>query len=166
LVDGRCRSFSCIGELPSNTSTKKCLYLEAHASNDLSSALSAEIKDEVKMEYGWHERANLLWKVLGQMYGSSSSKKSSSSAPENISSLSTLFDQSQEGKSSSQKEEAKFASLGKPDCPIFQTELSSFSRIETSLVEEDDCSTSSSDDDDDTNDEYDEMNSWWSLRNS
>jgi hypothetical protein len=35
--------------------------------------------------------------VLEQMYGSSNSKKSSSSAPENILSLSTLFDQSQEG---------------------------------------------------------------------
>jgi hypothetical protein len=39
---------------------KNCLYLEAHASNGLSSALSVEIKDEIKMEYGWPERANLL----------------------------------------------------------------------------------------------------------
>jgi hypothetical protein len=30
---------------------KKCLYLEAHVSNGLSSVLSAEIKDEVKIEY-------------------------------------------------------------------------------------------------------------------
>jgi hypothetical protein len=45
--------------------------------------------------------------------------------------------------------------LGKPDCPVSQTRLSSFGRIETSLAEEDDCSTSSSDDDDDTDDEYD-----------
>jgi hypothetical protein len=30
---------------------KKCLDLEAHASNILSSALSAEIKDEIEMEY-------------------------------------------------------------------------------------------------------------------
>jgi hypothetical protein len=63
------------------------------------------------MECGWLERANLLWKVLEQMYGSSNSNKSSSSAPENISSSSTLFDQSQEGQSSSQKEEVKSASL-------------------------------------------------------
>jgi hypothetical protein len=49
------------------------------------------------MEYGWLERANLLWNLLEQMYDSSNSKKSSSSAPENISSSSTLFDQSQEG---------------------------------------------------------------------
>jgi hypothetical protein len=70
---------------------KKCLYLKDHASNDLSSALSVEIKNEVEMEYGWAKRANLLWKVLEQMYGSSNSKKSSSSAPENISSSSTLF---------------------------------------------------------------------------
>jgi hypothetical protein len=112
------------------------------------------------MEYGCPERANLLWKVLEQMYGSSNSKKSSSSAPKNISLSSTLFDQSQEGQSSSQKE-AKFVSLGKPDCPVFQTELFGFGRIETSLTEEDDCSTSSfddddDDDDDDTDDEYDE----------
>jgi hypothetical protein len=120
--------------------------------------LSAEIKDEIKMEYGWPERANLLWKVPEQMYGSSNSKKSSSSASKNISSLSTLFDQSQEGQSSSQKEEAKSASLGKPDYPVSQTKLSGFGRIETSLAKEDDCSTSSSDDDDDdTNDEYDEQ---------
>jgi hypothetical protein len=119
--------------------------------------LSAEIKNEVEMEYGWPERANLLWKVLEQIYGSSNSKKSSSSTLENISSSSTLFDQSQEGQSSSQKEEAKSASLGKPDCPISQTRLSSFGRIETSLAEEDDCSMLSSDDDDDTDEEYDEQ---------
>jgi hypothetical protein len=49
--------------------------------------------------------------VLEQMYGSSNSKKSSSSAPENISSSSILFDQSIEGQSSSQKEEVKSVSL-------------------------------------------------------
>jgi hypothetical protein len=105
-------------DCPQTQAQKKCLYLKAYASNGLSSALSAEIKNEVEMEYGWPERANLLWKVLEQMHGSSNSEKSSSSAPENISSSSTLFDQSQEGQSSSQKEEAKFASLEKPDCPI------------------------------------------------
>jgi hypothetical protein len=51
-VDGRCRPFSCLGGLSSNTRGKKCLYLEAHASIALSSALSAEIKDEIEMEYG------------------------------------------------------------------------------------------------------------------
>jgi hypothetical protein len=90
------------------------------------------------------------------MYGSSNSKKSLPSAPVNISSLSTLFYQSQEGQSRSQKEEAKSASLEKPNCPISQTGLSGFGQIETSLAEEDDCSTSSFDDDDNTNDEYDE----------
>jgi hypothetical protein len=96
--------------------------------------------------------------VPEQMYGSSNSKKSPSSAPENILSSSTLFDQSQEGQSISQKEEAKSASLGKSDCPVSQTGLSGFGRKETSLVEEDDCSTSSSDDDDDDIDnEYDEQ---------
>jgi hypothetical protein len=119
--------------------------------------LSAEIKDEIEMEYGWLERANLFWKVLEQMYDSSNSKKSSPSAPENISSSSTLFDQSQEVQSSSQKEEAKSASLGKLDCSVSQTRLFSFGRIETSLAEEDNCSTSSFDDNDDTDDEYDEQ---------
>jgi hypothetical protein len=83
-MDGRYRRFSCLVGLPSNSSAKKCLYLEAHASNTLSSALSAEIKNKVEMEYGWPERANHLWKMLEQMYGSSNSKKSSSSATKNI----------------------------------------------------------------------------------
>jgi hypothetical protein len=135
---------------------KKCLYLKDHASNDLSSALSVEIKNEVEMEYGWAKRANLLWKVLEQMYGSSNSKKSSSSAPENISSSSTLFGQSQEGQSSSQKEEVKSVYLGKSDYPVSQTGGSGFGRTENALSEEDDCSTSSSDVDD-TYDEYDEQ---------
>jgi hypothetical protein len=121
--------------------------------------LSAEIKDEIEMEYGWLERANLLWKVLEQMNGSSNSKKSSSCAPENILSSSTLFDQSQEGQSSSQKEEAKYVSLGKPGYPVSQTGGSGFGRIENVLSEEDDCSTLSSDvdDNDNTDDEYDEQ---------
>jgi hypothetical protein len=55
------------------------------------------------------------------------------------------------------KEEAKSASLGKPDCPVSQTGLSGFGRIESSLAEEDDCSTSSSDDDNNIYDEYDEQ---------
>jgi hypothetical protein len=64
----------------------KCLYFEAHASNILSSALSAEIKDEIEMEYGLLERANLLWKTLEEMFGSSNDKRSSStSIPDNIS---------------------------------------------------------------------------------
>jgi hypothetical protein len=66
-------------DCPQTQPQKKCLYLKVHASNGLSSALSAEIKDEIEMEYGWPERANLLWKVLEQMYGSSNSKKLSSS---------------------------------------------------------------------------------------
>jgi hypothetical protein len=86
-----------LDDCPQTQGQKKCLYLKAHASNALSSALSAEMKDEIEIEYGWFERANLLWKVLEQMYGSSNNKKSSPSAPENISSSSTLFDQSQEG---------------------------------------------------------------------
>jgi hypothetical protein len=91
--------------------------------------------------------------VLEQIYDSSNSKKLLSSAMKNISLSSTLYDQSQEGQSSFQKEEVKSASLGKPDCPVSQTRLSCFDRIETSLAKEGDCSTSSSDDDDDVYDE-------------
>jgi hypothetical protein len=50
-VDGKCRHSLYLGG-SSNTSAKKCLYLEVHTSNDLSNALSAEIKDEIEMEYG------------------------------------------------------------------------------------------------------------------
>jgi hypothetical protein len=88
--------------------------------------------------------------MLEQMYDSSNSRISSLSAPENISSSFTLFVQSQEGQSSSQKE-------AKADCLVCETRLSNFGRIETSLTEEDDCSTSSSNDDNDTDDEYDEQ---------
>jgi hypothetical protein len=45
-------------DCPQTQAQKKCLYLKAHASNALSSALS--LKDEVEMEYGLLERANLL----------------------------------------------------------------------------------------------------------
>jgi hypothetical protein len=91
------------------------------------------------------------------MYSSSNSKKSSSSAMKNISLSSTLYDQSQEGQSSSQKEEAKSVSLEKPDCSISQTGGYGFGRTEEILSKEDDCSTSSSDDDDGIDDEYDEQ---------
>jgi hypothetical protein len=70
------------------------------------------------MEYGWLERTNLLWKALQQVYGSSNSKRSSSSAPENISSSSTHYDQDQEEQSNVQKEELNSVSLVKPDGPV------------------------------------------------
>jgi hypothetical protein len=104
-------------DYPQPQAQKKCIYLKAHASNGLSSDLSAEIKDEIKMEYGWPERANLLWKVLEQMYGSINSKKSSSSALENISSSFTHFDQDQEEQLSVQKE-LNSVTLEKPDGPV------------------------------------------------
>jgi hypothetical protein len=93
------------------------------------------------MEYGWSERANLLCKVFEQIYGLNNSKKLSSSAMKNISSSSTLYDQSQEGQSNSQKEEAKSVSLRKLDCSISQTGGSGFDRTENVLCKEDDCST-------------------------
>jgi hypothetical protein len=108
---------------PQTQAQKKYLYLKVHASNGLSSVLSAEIKDKIEMGCGWPERANLHWKVLEQMYGSSNSKKSSSSTPENISSVFTYFDQDQEEQSTSvQKEELNSATLEKSDGLIFQTE--------------------------------------------
>jgi hypothetical protein len=54
---------------------KNCLYLEAHASNALFSALSAEIKDEIEIEYGLFERANILWMVLEQIFVSNNDKR-------------------------------------------------------------------------------------------
>jgi hypothetical protein len=57
---------------------KKCIYLKAHASDALSSGLSAEIKDKIKMKYGLLKRANLLWNSLEQMFISSNDKRSSS----------------------------------------------------------------------------------------
>jgi hypothetical protein len=119
--------------------------------------LSAEIKDNIEIEYGLLERANLLWKMLEQMFGSNNDKRSSSTGiPENISSSSIHTDQDQEVQSSDQKEKVKSASLGKSDGPISQTGVSSFGRTKDILVEEEDCSTSSSDVVDD-DDEYDDQ---------
>jgi hypothetical protein len=139
---------------------EKCLYLEAHASKSLSSALSAEVKDKIKMEYGFLERANLLWKVLEQMFGSSNNKRSSSNVSENISSSFIHIDQDQEEQSSVQKEEVKSVSLGKSDGSVSQIRTSGFGRAKVTLAEEEDFSTSSSDVDDvddDTDDEYDDQ---------
>jgi hypothetical protein len=91
------------------------------------------------------------------MFGSSNDKRSSSSVPENMSSSSIHIDQNQEEQSSIQKEKVKSASLGKPDCPVSQTEVSDFGRTKVTLAEEDDCCTSSFDDDNDTDDEYDDQ---------
>jgi hypothetical protein len=140
-------------DCPQTQAQKKCLYLEVHAYNVLSSALRAEIKEEIEIECGLLERANLLWKALDQTFGSSDDKRSSSTnIPENVSSSSIHIDQDQEEQSSVQKEKVKSVSLGKPDCPVSQTGVSDFGGTKTSLVEEEDCSMSSSDDDDD---EYD-----------
>jgi hypothetical protein len=39
-------------DCPQAQGQNKCLYLKAHTSNGLSSALSAEIKDKIKIQYG------------------------------------------------------------------------------------------------------------------
>jgi hypothetical protein len=147
-------------DCPQTQGQNKCLYLEAHTSNALSSVLSAEIKDDIKMEYGLLERANLLWKALEQMYDSRNDKRSLSNVLENISTSSIHTDQDQEKESSVQREEVKSVSLGKLVCPISQTRTSDFVRTENCLAEEDDHSMSSSNvdnDDDHIDDEYDEQ---------
>jgi hypothetical protein len=118
-------------DCPQTQGQKKYLYLKAHASNALSSGLSAEIKEEIEMEYSLLERANLLWKALEQMYGSSSDKRSSTNVTENISSSSINIDQGQEEQSHTQEEKVESSNL------------------EITLLEEEDCPTSSFDDDDD-----------------
>jgi hypothetical protein len=122
--------------------------------------LTAEVEDVIKMEYGLLESANLLWKVLEKMFGSSNDKRSSSNALENISSSSIHIDQEQEEQPSVQKEEVKSASLEKPDGPISETETSGFGRTKVILTKEEDRSMSSSDiddDDDNTDDKYDDQ---------
>jgi hypothetical protein len=47
--------------------------------------LSAEIKDDIEIEYDLLERANLLWKALEQMHGSTNDKRSLSNVSKNIS---------------------------------------------------------------------------------
>jgi hypothetical protein len=117
------------------------------------------LKDDIEMEYGLFERANILWKALEKIFDSSNDKISSSkNILENVSSSSIHIDQDQEEQSSVEKEKVKSVSLGKLDSPVYQIRVSSFGRTETSLVEEEDCSTSSfddDDDDDDTNYKYD-----------
>jgi hypothetical protein len=134
--------------------------------------LSVEIKDEIEIKYGLLERANLLSKVLDQMFGSSNDNRSSLNVPENISSSSTHIDQDQEEQSSVQKEEVKSASLEKPDGPVSQAGVSDFHRTKITLAEEDDCSSScfedDNDDDDteDTEEEYDDQELLLEFKNS
>jgi hypothetical protein len=81
-------------DCPQTQPQKKCLYLEAHTSNALSSVLRGEIKEEIEIEYDLLKRANLLWKALEQMFGSSDDKRSSSTnIPDNVSSSSIHIDQ-------------------------------------------------------------------------
>jgi hypothetical protein len=102
-------------DCPQTQAQEKCLYLEAQSSNALSSALSAELEDMIKIEYGLLERANLLWNMLEQMFSSSNDKRSSlRNVPESISSSSMNIDQDQEQQSSVQKEKGKVCQSGKP----------------------------------------------------
>jgi hypothetical protein len=47
-------------DCPQTQAQKNYIYLEVHASNTLSSVLSVEIKDEIKIEYGLLERAKFF----------------------------------------------------------------------------------------------------------
>jgi hypothetical protein len=88
-------------DCPQTEAQEKCLHLKAHAFKALSSALSTEIEDKIEIEYGLLESANLLWKALEQMFGSSNDKRSSSiSIPENISASSIHIDKDEEEQSS------------------------------------------------------------------
>jgi hypothetical protein len=107
-VDGRCRTFSCPGGLSSNTSTKEI---------PISSALSAEIKDEIEIESGLLERANLLWKVLDQMFGSSNNKRSSPKVLENTSSSSMHINQGITKCSKRRDKVCQFGKTGWSDFP-------------------------------------------------
>jgi hypothetical protein len=92
-----------LNDCPQTQAQEKYLYLEVHASKALSSVLSAEVKDKIKMEYGLLSE-NLLWKTLEQMFSSSNDKRSSlTSILENISSSSMHIDQDQEEQSSDKK---------------------------------------------------------------
>jgi hypothetical protein len=105
-------------DCPQTQAQKNFLYLEAHTSNILSSAFSAEIKDKIEIEYGLLDRVNLLRKVFEQIFDSSNDKRSSSSVPENMSSSSIHIDHNQEEQLSIEKDKVKSVSLEKSDYPI------------------------------------------------
>jgi hypothetical protein len=124
-------------------------------SHALEDCRQTQVEDMIKMEYGLLESANLLWKVLEQMFGSTNGKRSSSTIiSKNISSSSMHIGQGQEEQSSVQKKKVKSTSLGKLDGLVSQTRVSDFGRTKIDLAEEYYCSISSSHDDDDTDDEY------------
>jgi hypothetical protein len=127
-VDGRCRFFSYLRGLSSNSSAGELPISRGPSSRALSSALSAEVEGMIKMEYGLLESANILWKAT-------------TNVPKNISSSSIHINQDKEEQSSVQKEKVKSTNLKKPDGLVSQTRVSGFGRTETKLVEEDDCST-------------------------
>jgi hypothetical protein len=58
--------------------------------------VEVEVEGMIKMEYGLLESANILWKMLEKIYGSSNDKRSSSTnVLESISSSSIHIDQDQ-----------------------------------------------------------------------
>jgi hypothetical protein len=54
-------------DCPQTQAQEKCLYLKAHASKALSSALSAKVEGMIEMEYDLLKSANLIWKALEQI---------------------------------------------------------------------------------------------------
>jgi hypothetical protein len=63
-VDDKYKLFHALEDCPQTQVQEKCLYLEAHTSKALSSALSAEVEDLIKIEYNLLENVNILWKAL------------------------------------------------------------------------------------------------------
>jgi hypothetical protein len=113
-------------DCPQTRAQEKYLYLDAHASKVLSSALSVEVGGMIEIEYDLFG-ANILWKALEQIYGSNNDKKSSSTnIPKNISSSSMHIDQDQVVQSSIQHEKVKSANLGKPDVPVLIEQKQSY----------------------------------------
>ncbi|TVU17092.1 hypothetical protein EJB05_33105, partial [Eragrostis curvula] len=116
---------------------EKCLYLEAHAYNALSSALSAGVEDVIFKKFGFLESAHLLWMALKETYGSREDTLSSSEFEPEIPTSSTSFNVQEVKQSSCEANKVQSASLGKPEVPVSQTGSSGFGRIETSSTRND-----------------------------
>ena len=93
-----------LGDHPPTKAQEKCLYLEAHAFNALSSALSVEVEDVILKKYGHLKGAHLIWNALEEMYGSSNNEKSLLECElENISSSASSNEQQQDEQSRDQQ---------------------------------------------------------------
>ncbi|TVU26080.1 hypothetical protein EJB05_28609, partial [Eragrostis curvula] len=97
---------------------EKCSYLEAHAYNALSSALSACVEDVIFKKYRLLESAHLLWVALKETYGSREDTISSSEFEPEIPTSSTSFNVQEVKQLSCEANKVQSASLGKPEVPV------------------------------------------------